>query len=132
MNRAKRQNLKEKIKSEANYKATIEKWEAEKKKILKKHTGFDNTTGKTDKKEIEKTEVFKAWKQQITDQYNQKVSELKEQLEERLAELQKEIIDYPIFMAIADEIGYDATGKETAVNDLEVIGTELKKFIETL
>lgn len=127
-----RQKLKEKVKSEADYKATIEKWEAEKKKILKNHTGFDNTTGKTDKKEIEKTEVFKAWKQQITDQYNQKVSELKEQLEERLAELQKGIIDYPIFMAIADEIGYDATGKETAVNDLGVIGAELKKFIETL
>jgi len=127
-----RQKLKEKIKSETNYKATIEKWEAEKKKILKNHTGFDNTTGKTDKKEIEKTEVFKAWKQQITDQYNQKVSEQKEQLEERLAELQKGIIDYPIFMAIADEIGYDATGKETAVNDLGVIGAELKKFIETL
>lgn len=127
-----RQKLKEKVKSEADYKATIEKWEAEKKKILKNHTGFDNTTGKTDKKEIEKTEAFKAWKQQITDQYSQKVSELKEQLEERLAELQKGIIDYPIFMAIADEIGYDATGKETAVNDLEVIGTELKKFIESI
>ena len=127
-----RQKLKEKVKSEANYKATIEKWEAEKKKILKNHTGFDNTTGKTDKKEIEKTEAFKAWKQQITDQYSQNVSELKEQLEERLAELQKEIIDYPIFMAIADEIGYDATGKETAVNDLEMIGTELKKFINSL
>lgn len=127
-----RQKLKEKVKSEADYKATIEKWEGEKKKILKKHTGFDNITGKTDKKEIEKTEAFKAWKQQISDQYNQKVSELKEQLEERLAELQKEIIDYPIFMAIADEIGYDATGKETAVNDLEVIGAELKKFIESI
>jgi len=127
-----RQNLKEKIKSEADYKATIEKWEAEKKKILKNHTGFENTIGKTDKKEIEKTEAFKIWKQQIADKYNQKVSELKEQLEERLAELQKEIIDYPIFMAIADEIGYDATGKETAVNDLGVIGAELKKFIETL
>ena len=127
-----RQKLKEKVKSEANYKATIEKWEAEKKKILKNHTGFDNTTGKNDKKEIEKTEAFKAWKQQITDQYSQKILELKEQLEERLAELQKEIIDYPIFMAIADEIGYDATGKETAVNDLEMIGTELKKFINSL
>jgi type I restriction enzyme M protein len=127
-----RQKLKEKVKSEANYKATIEKWEGEKKKILKNHTGFDNTTGKNDKKEIEKTEAFKAWKQQIADQYNQKVSELKEQLEDRLAELQKEIIDYPIFMAIADEIGYDATGKETAVNDLEMIGAELKKFINSL
>ena len=40
--------------------------------------------------------------------------------------------DYSIFMAIAEQIGYDATGKETQVNELEMIGTELKKFIETL
>ena len=45
---------------------------------------------------------------------------------------QKELVDYPIFMAIAEEIGYDATGKKTAVNELDVIGKELKKFIATL
>jgi type I restriction enzyme M protein len=35
-------------------------------------------------------------------------------------------------MAIAENIGYDATGKKTPVNELDVIGEELKKFIETL
>jgi type I restriction enzyme M protein len=35
-------------------------------------------------------------------------------------------------MAIAEEIGYDATGKKTATNELDVIGEELKKFIATL
>ena len=43
-----------------------------------------------------------------------------------------EFEDYPIFMAIAEQIGYDATGKETPVNELEMIGKELKKFIATL
>ena len=33
-------------------------------------------------------------------------------------------------MAIAEEIGYDATGKKTAVNELEVIGKELERFIK--
>ena len=75
---------------------------------------------------------LKVWKDNISEQYKQKISDLKEQLEERFDELQKGIMDYPIFMAIADEIGYDATGKETAVNDLEMIGTELKKFINSL
>ena len=42
------------------------------------------------------------------------------------------LLNYPIFMAIAEQIGYDATGKETQVNELEMIGRELKKFIETL
>ena len=32
-------------------------------------------------------------------------------------------------MAIADDIGYDATGKPTGNNELEVIETELKRFI---
>ena len=43
-----------------------------------------------------------------------------------------ELEDYPIFMAIAEQIGYDATGKETPVNELEMIGKELIKFIESI
>ena len=35
-------------------------------------------------------------------------------------------------MAIAEEIGYDATGKKTTVNELDFIGVELKKFIENI
>jgi type I restriction enzyme M protein len=36
--------------------------------------------------------------------------------------------DYPIFMAIADHIGYDATGREDPVNDLKTIVSEFRKF----
>ena len=32
-------------------------------------------------------------------------------------------------MAIADDIGFDATGKPTKVNELDAIGAELAKFI---
>ena len=45
---------------------------------------------------------------------------------------QQELTDYPIFMAIAESIGYDATGKKTSVNELDIIGEELKKFIATI
>ena len=37
--------------------------------------------------------------------------------------------DYSIFMAIAEDIGYDATGKKTATNELEWISEELTNFI---
>ena len=58
---------------------------------------------------------------------------MKEQLREQFAEMRKvEIEDYPIFMAIAEQIGYDSTGKDIPVNELEIIGKELKKFIESL
>ena len=37
--------------------------------------------------------------------------------------------DYPIFMAMADRIGYDATGKEDPVDDLlDIIYPEYQKF----
>ncbi|MBU4338196.1 N-6 DNA methylase [Patescibacteria group bacterium] len=35
---------------------------------------------------------------------------------------------YPIFMAIADHIGYDATGRKDSKNDLDKIYEEFKKF----
>lgn len=125
--------LQERIKCEANYKVTVERWEKEKKDTIKNYSGFVNNTGLTNKKMVEKTEAFIEWKKQIAEQYNQKIADLKEQLEERFAEMYKtEMIDYPIFMAIAEQIGYDATGKETSVNELEMIGNELKKFIATL
>ena len=45
---------------------------------------------------------------------------------------QQELPDYPIFMAIADEIGYDATGRLIEQNDLKEIEKELKNFIQTI
>ena len=125
--------LQEQIKSAANYKATVEHWEKEKKEIINKHIGFENHTGLHDKKLIEKTNDYVELKKQIKEQYKQKIDDLKEQLEERFVEMRKtEIEDYPIFMAIAEQIGYDATGKETPINELEMIGKELKKFIESI
>lgn len=125
--------LQEHIKSEANYKAKVEHWEREKKEVIKNHTGFNNNTGLRDKKTIEKTEDFIEWKKQIGEQYNQKITNLKELLEEQYATMHKaELEDYPIFMAIAEQIGYDATGKDTPVNELEMIGKELKNFIESI
>ncbi|MBA7568732.1 hypothetical protein ES708_10466 [subsurface metagenome] len=39
--------------------------------------------------------------------------------------------NYPIFMAIADHIGYDATGRKIAQNDLDMIVEEYHKFVST-
>lgn len=37
--------------------------------------------------------------------------------------------NYPIFMAIAEHIGYDATGRPDPINDLDAIHDEYKKFL---
>ena len=66
-------------------------------------------------------------------EYADMIDKLKTRLTEEYQQAkQNELIDYPIFMAIAEEIGYDATGKKTSNNELDVIGEELKKFIATL
>lgn len=79
------------------------------------------------------TEEYKTWNLEIVAEYANRVNELKSKIiEEYLNTKQRELPDYPIFMAIAEEIGYDATGKKTPTNELVIIGEELKKFIATL
>ena len=69
----------------------------------------------------------------ILEEYREKIDNLKEELSEQYLESkQSELQDYPIFMAIAEDIGYDATGKPTNNNELIEIGNELRKFIERL
>jgi len=42
----------------------------------------------------------------------------------------EKIENYPIFMAIAGHIGYDATGRTDLINDLDLIAEEYKKFVK--
>jgi len=42
----------------------------------------------------------------------------------------EKIADYPIFMAIAEHIGYDATGRADPKNDLDMIFEEYGKFLK--
>ncbi|MFL0203006.1 restriction endonuclease subunit M [Tenacibaculum maritimum] len=125
--------LQTKIKTENKYLAEVTRIEREKKSTLKNHTGFENTTGIEDKKALEKTELFLSWKKETGDGFNQQINDLKEDLADKYISLKQEMLDdYPIFMAIAEDIGYDATGRETGNNELELIETELTRFIQNL
>ena len=131
--RSKKLSIQDRLKEEADYLKKVADWESEKKQIIKNHTGFVYTGEETDKKKIEKTSEFVEWKKEISENYAQKVKDLQEDLEEKyLAAKHSELEDYDIFMAIAENIGYDATGKETGINELEEIGTELSKFINQI
>lgn len=131
--RSKKLSIQDRLKEEGDYLKKVADWETEKKQIIKYHTGFTFTGEERDKKKIEKTPEFTEWKREISENYAQKVKDLQEELEEKyLAAKQTELDDYDIFMAIAEDIGYDATGKKTGVNELEEIGTELSKFINQI
>jgi type I restriction-modification system DNA methylase subunit len=94
-------------------------WEVEKKAALKA---------------LKKSAVdFESQKKAINEEYSEKLNALKEELEESYqAEKQTKLLDYPIFMAIAENIGYDATGKTIPQNDFPEITTELSRFIEAI
>jgi type I restriction-modification system DNA methylase subunit len=94
-------------------------WEDEKKAALKA---------------LKKSAVdFESQKKAINEEYSEKLNALKEELEESYqADKQKKLLDYPIFMAIAENIGYDATGKTIPQNDLPEITAELSRFIEAI
>lgn len=128
-----KQNIIEELLSERDYINTINIWDEEKKDKLKKLDGFDNTTGLEKLPEIKKSPEYKSWSVELSGYYTAKINALKDDLTgSYLSDRKKKLIDYPIFMAIAEDIGYDAAGKPTGKNELDFIGEELKKFITTI
>jgi type I restriction enzyme M protein len=101
--------------------------EKEKQDILKNATG---ATYSGNLSEFKKTDEYKTWRSEVSAQYTEKLNDLKEELEAAYQQSkQSQLSDYPIFMAIAEDIGYDATGKSTGINELDAIGSELARFI---
>ena len=81
------------------------------------------------KKEI--NEIIQSDKSVLQTAYTDKINFLKDEMTEKyFSAKQKTLDDYPIFMAIAEDIGYDATGRQTGNNELTEIGKELSKFIQ--
>ena len=129
----KKEDIIKELLSERDYIKTIVAWDEEKKDRLKKLDDFDNTTGLEKLSEIKKSSEYKSWSTELSGYYTAKVNALKDDLTESyLRDRKKKLVDYPIFMAIAEDIGYDAKGKSTGKNELDFIGEELKKFIGTI
>jgi type I restriction enzyme M protein len=98
--RNKKAGIAEEIGKKQNLKKTIEDLETKKRELLKPLKAKDEET--------------LAKRKQISDEYSEKIGSFKEDLEERYQTAkQKELLDYPIFMAIAENIGYDAAGKNS-------------------
>jgi len=121
--------LKLQIKADNKYLETAELWEKEKKEAIKQlEVEAKEKHPAASKKEI--GAIIKDDKTQIQQSFTDKINLLKEELTETyFLEKQKVLDDYPIFMAIAEDIGYDATGRNTNNNELIEIGNELAKFI---
>ena len=116
------------VKNTHKFETTLKELDIERKAVLKNATGV-NFEG--DLKAFKETSTYKEWKDGINSEYGEKITELKETLlDDYLTRKRTLLPDYPIFMAIAEHIGYDATGKDTAINELDTISIELARFIE--
>ena len=128
-----KKNIESSLLTDNNYQTQRLNWDKEIKQKQK-----EKVTEIKDKQNIsatsaKQTEEYKSWNADLLAEYGDKVEELKSFLTDQYQQAKKkELTDYPIFMAIAENIGYDATGKKTAVNELDIIGEELKKFINSL
>ena len=111
--------LKQAILKEQNYFAKVAAFIQEKNDTIKDFR--DYPYGYQTKVEEKKTERFKEWKNEVSASCTEKINELKELLREIYSERRKLYFkqnnkeDYSIFMAIAENIGYDAAGKNSAI-----------------
>lgn len=113
---------------------SLDALDAGKKKTLKNLVGFTPPDGLLlDDPALKESPAYQAWAKSVSEAHSAKVDALREQLAE-IYEAQKRdaLADYPVFMAIAEDIGYDATGRETKTNELEPIAKELARFIEQI
>ena len=108
--------------------------------LFDKHTA--NEQFKTHKKDLtalgkEYKEQYKAasdseWEDQTKAEYKEKIDAVKEALADKNAEDIRQWVlenaNHPIFMAMAERIGYDASGRTDPVNDLHTICDEYHKF----
>lgn len=126
-----KEKLQNKLKKSENYEEQMLDFEKNKRAEIKTlDTKYPN---KTDRETTE----YKETKANINALYKEKVECLRGKMQELYQEqksklFEEEGLDYEIFMAIAENIGYDATGKKTGINELDAIAKELQQFIEAL
>lgn len=140
--------LKEQIKSDNRYLKTIDQWEIEKNIAIKKleeeaRQKFSSpSSGGREGVKKAIADLIKDEKTKLQQSFTEKVNLFKEDLTEKYFTAKQQMFsslsfgegrgeaDYQIFMAIAEDIGYDATGRNTGKNELTEISQELVKFIQ--
>jgi type I restriction-modification system DNA methylase subunit len=70
---------------------------------------------------------------EVSEKFAAQVDDLRTRLAKMFeGQRRKDLPEYDIFMGIAEDIGYDATGRQTQFNELEPIARELSRFILTI
>ncbi len=127
-----KQALKDSIRKQEKFEAHLTDIEREKKKALRalnEHPEFANLGVAERKKNSAYVEEAKV----ITEEYGSQLDALRFRFAEIYEERRRKgLPDYDILMAMAEDIGYDATGRDTKTNELVQIGEELSRFIQAI
>ncbi|PYS79479.1 MAG: restriction endonuclease subunit M [Acidobacteria bacterium] len=127
-----KQALKDSIRKQEHFTDVLYTLEREKKKELVELLTLPEFADMS-KAEIRQAESYKDRSKEINEKFATKVEDIRNRLSEIYEERRRqELPDYDIFMAIATDIGYDATGRPTKTNELEPIANELRQFIEDI
>lgn len=84
-------------------------------------------------KVVTDTPDYKEWKKATDSMLNEEIKAIQELIYEKASDDYKRLETdqkYEIFMAIAEHIGYDATGRPTQLNELDSIAEELTRFLK--
>ena len=128
-----KKSIERRLLSDNDYLTQRQIWDKDVKQMQKEKASEIKGKKNISATDAKKTEEYKSWNVDLLTEYANKVDDLKSILTDAYQQAkQRELTDYPIFMAIAENIGYDATGKKTTINELDIIGEELKKFINSL
>ena len=116
------------------YKPEKEKIEARRVEDLRLLRGLGLAPSReTPLREIKKTPRYREWKKSVKSRSAAELAALRARcLEQNAARKNERAGDYPVLMAIAGDIGYDATGRKSGKNDLPAIGDEVAKFIAAI
>lgn len=103
---------------------------------IKKLLGFSGDHSMP-KSELLNSEGYIEWKKAVMSQYTEQIEELKEKAaelyyERKMMAFSSPKLDYRIFMAIVEDVGYDATGRQTQNNELKQVVNELARFIDAI
>ncbi len=127
-----KQALKDSIRKQERFEGQLAGLEHAKTKAIEDLNGRPEFTTLS-AKERKANRAYAAAAKEISDGIAERLEVLRYRLEETFEKRRrKDLPDYEIFMAIAENIGYDATGRDTEINDLESIAKELTRFIDAV
>lgn len=127
-----KQALKDNIRKQEHFMSALHSLEEQKKKKLLELLKLPELAGMS-KADIRQTEVYKEKSKEINERFAGEVDDMRYRLNEIYDERRRGVLpDYEIFMAIAEDIGFDATGRLTRTNELVTIAVDLEHFIQTI